>query len=133
GSPLDTYPFGRGFLYLLPPPRESSELGSECRKRYGRFESAFARRKKSAVNPARSPPAMITPSQTIPVASTRAAGAPNGANNNTRAASRTPIPPCVIGITAAIFASGHAKSHTRNGRTSPHEMPTSAVSRIYVP
>src|SRR6266446_1380926 len=46
-------------------------------KRYGRYESVSARRKSRAVNPARRPPAMMMPSQTIPVASTRAAGAPN--------------------------------------------------------
>src|SRR5882724_5270418 len=68
---------------------------------------------------------MMMPSQTIPVASTRAAGAPKGASNNTSAASRTPMPPCVIGITAAIFASGQAKSQTRSGRTSPQDIPSS--------
>src|SRR5882724_6955634 len=68
---------------------------------------------------------MMMPSQTIPVASTRAAGAPKGASNNTSAASRTPMPPGVIGITAAIFASGQAKSQTRSGRTSPQDIPSS--------
>src|SRR6266852_7724826 len=50
----------------------------------------FEYRKRNAVSPARRPTVMITPSQTMPVASTSAAGAPNGASSTTSAASRTP-------------------------------------------
>src|SRR5579859_8004417 len=82
----------------------------------------------SATAPAINPPDIIIPSHTSPAASTSAPGAPNGASRAISAASRTPIPPCVSGNTAASFASGHAKSHTRSGSVSPQEIASNAVS-----
>ena len=76
---------------------------------------------------------MMMPSQTSPDASVSELAAPNGSSNATRTASRIPMPPCVSGSSAASFANGHAKSHTRSGKVSQQEIASSAFNKINVP
>src|SRR5215469_6299972 len=100
---------------VTPPRRGLSYVGKGAGVAF-----LLSRFKRNASNPATRPPEMTTASQTSPAARTKRGAAPNGDSRPTKTASRTPIPPCVRGKTAANFAKGQAKNQSRNGSVRPH-------------
>ena len=67
-----------------------------------------------------------------PEATASTAVAPNGTSNAASAASRTPIPACVIGTAAASFASGQANSHTRKRRCNPQASASTTLKTMKI-